>query len=87
MIIFKFREFNESISGTELIGNIGPNYGDQKLAITLNSGDTTIIYSDITQGFYTMDDYYEIYLKYLKSGGKPLNGFNKNNLEYLLSLK
>ena len=30
-MIKRFKEFNESISGTEFVGSFGPNYGDTKI--------------------------------------------------------
>lgn len=85
-MIKKFSEFNESISGTELVGPIGPNYGDTKLKNkTINTGDTGLIFSEITDEIYTQDDYQVIYNEYLKKGGKPLMGFTKENLELVLS--
>jgi hypothetical protein len=31
-----------------------------------------------------MDEYNQLYQDYLKSGGGPLNGFNKENLEEMI---
>jgi hypothetical protein len=85
-MIKKFKEFNESISGTELVGQVGPNYGDTKLQNkTLNQNDTGVIFSEITREFYTWDDYNQLYQNYLKSGGKPLHGFNRENLDIILT--
>lgn len=83
MRIKKYKEFlKESISGTELIGNMGPGYGDTALQNkTLNYNHIHVILSDIDNNFYTIDDYDQIYNEYLKSGGTPLHGFNKENLE------
>ena len=80
----KFKNFiNEEISGTELIGPVGPGYGETRLQNkTVNKHDTNIIICDIDNSFYTIDDYNNIYSDYLKIGGKPLpDGFNKENLE------
>lgn len=85
-MIKKFKEFNESISGRELVGPVGPNYGNTKLKNkTLNIGDTSVIFSEITDKMYTYDDYQNLYQDYLKSGGTPLHGFDKENLEKVLS--
>ena len=85
MKIKKFKEF-ESISGWELVGQhvMGPNYGEQKLAVTLSSSDTETLMG-IDGNFYTYDDYQELYQNYLKSGGKPLHGFNRDNLNLIIS--
>jgi hypothetical protein len=85
-MIKNFKQFKESISGTELIGQVGPNYGNTKLQNkTITQNDTGVIYSEITGQLYTWDDYNQLYQEYLKLGGKPLHGFNKDNLENLLN--
>jgi hypothetical protein len=86
MKIKKFQQFLESISGTELIGSLGPGIGSQKLSNTITSNDTSVIASDITGKIYTFDDYNDLYEEYLKKGGKPLkDGFIKSNLEIILT--
>jgi len=85
-MIKKYKQFLESISGTELIGSLGPGIGSQKLSNTITTNDTEVIASDITGEMYTYDDYNELYADYLKKGKKPLEGgFNKENLEIILS--
>lgn len=86
-MIKKFEEFiNEAISGTELVGPIGPSYGETGLQNkTINSHDTNVIYSDLDDKFYTEDDYNQLYNDYLKNGGKPLTGFSKENIDTILS--
>ena len=87
MVIKKFGEFiKEEISGTELVGPIGPGYGETRLQNkTVNQHDTTIIISDIDNAFYTIDDYNNKYSDYLKKRGTPLpDGFNKENLEKVI---
>lgn len=63
----------------------GPNYGRQKLKNTIGSQHTDVIFSEIDNKLYTYEDYQEIYTNYLKSGGKPLFGFSKENLYKILS--
>jgi ribosomal protein S18 acetylase RimI-like enzyme len=75
---------NESISGTEMIGSMGPNYGEEKLPIPTTT-DTEVLYSPITDTMYTRDEYLDLYNDYLKNGGKPLFGFNKENLDKIVS--
>lgn len=89
IMIKKFKEFiNEELSGTEFIGPVGPAYGDTKLQNkTINSHDTNVVYSDLDNKFYTEDEYNELYNNYLKDGGKPLNGFSKENIDTILSFK
>ena len=87
MILKKFNQFiNEEISGTELVGPVGPAYGETRLQNkTINSNDTNVIYSDIDSRIYTIDEYNDMYSNYLKAGGKPLHGFNKENIDTILN--
>lgn len=86
-MIKKFKQFlNEEISGTELVGPVGPAFGETRLQNkTINSHDTNVIYSDIDGNFYTIDEYNELYNDYLKNGGSPLDGFSKENIDEILS--
>lgn len=87
MRIKKFWDFINEVSGTELVGPVGPVYGDTTLPNkTISTHDTNIIYSDLDDKLYTEDDYINLYNEYLKSGGKPLDdGFSKNNIDLILS--
>ena len=100
MRIKKFKQFNESNipvgtqnsggqSGgtTAPIGHIGPNYPEQELRNTIDQRSTDVIYSDIDSKIYTYDDYQQLYQDYLKIGGKPLQGFNQENLTTILTFK
>ena len=85
MKIKKFKEF-ESISGWELVGQhvMGPNYGEQELAVTLSSSDTQT-HMGKDGKFYTYDDYQGKYTEYLKNNGKEdLREFTKSNLDRVL---
>ena len=85
-MIKKFKDFilNE-VSGTELVGPVGPAYGQTSIQNkTLTKNNTKVIYSDIDNNFYTLDDYNNIYNDYLKNNGSPLNGFTKDNLDKIL---
>jgi len=77
----------ESISGTELVGPVGPAYGETGLQNkTVDASDTTVILSEIDGHLYTEDEYNDIYGEYLKKGGKPLpNGFNKEDIDLVVS--
>jgi hypothetical protein len=86
MIIKKWKEFKESISGTELVGHLGPNYPDQDVTNTqISPKDTGIVLCTIDNKLYTYDDYQDMYNLYLKSGNSPLHGFNKNNLDKVVT--
>jgi hypothetical protein len=85
MKIKSWKEYNESISGTELIGqHMGPNYPEQNLPTTLSQSDTEIA-EGCDGNLYTYDDYESLYQDYLKKGGGPLHGFTKQNLDTVLS--
>jgi hypothetical protein len=85
-MIKKFKQFNEEISGTELVGPIGPAYGETGLQNkTVNSHDTNVVFCDINNNFYTIDEYNNMYADYLKEGGSPLYGFNLENIHTIIS--
>jgi hypothetical protein len=85
-MIKKFKEFiNEEISGTELVGPVGPGFGETGLQNkTISSHDTNVIYSEMDSKIYTIDEYNDIYGDYLKLGGSPLDGFTKENIDIIL---
>jgi hypothetical protein len=85
MKIKLFQQFNEEISGTELVGPIGPAYGETGLQNkTINANDTDVIYSEFGSKIYTIDEYNDLYGEYLKLGGSPLDGFTKENIDIIL---
>lgn len=94
MRIKKFTNFvDEAISGAEVPtmrngSYFGPAYGDTVGPKTINKSHTTLIQSD-TDGFYTEDEYNELKIVYLKSGGNiselPADGFCDDNIEFMLS--
>ena len=84
-MIKKFQQFNEEISGTELVGQIGHAYGETGLQNkTINANDTDVIYSEFGSKIYTIDEYNDLYGEYLKLGGSPLDGFTKENIDIIL---
>lgn len=82
-MIKTFQQFiKEEVSGTELVGPVGPAYGETRLQNkTINSQHTNLIYSELDGGMYSIDDYNQLYQSYLKMGGKPLHGFSKENVD------
>lgn len=81
-MIKRYLQFIKEVNGTELVGPIGPAYGETRLQNkTITFHDTNIIFSEIDNKFYTIDEYNNLYSEYLKNGGTPLNGFNKENLD------
>lgn len=86
MKIKSFSQFCEAVSGTELVGPVGPAYGETRLQNkNIFSHHTNVIYSDLDDKFYTIDEYNDIYFEYLKKGGRPLNGFSKENIDKILT--
>ena len=84
MKIKNYKSFLEAISGTELIGHMGPNYGEEVNSPMKSVGLVDIIYSDIFGKAVTYDEYQGLYFNYLKNGGTPLQGFNLENLDKVL---
>lgn len=85
-MIKKYKEFLESISGTMDTMPFGPGMPRQELPNTLTSNNTETLFSETTGNFYTYDDYTTMYMEYLGKGGKPLEGFNIENLEDVLMI-
>jgi len=87
--IKNFEQFiNEEISGTELVGPVGPAYGETRTQNkTVSYHDTKVIYCDLDSKFYTIDDYNNIYQNYLKNGGSPLEGISLDNIVSILEYK
>jgi hypothetical protein len=84
MKIKGYKQFLEAISGTELVGHMGPNYGEEENSPMKKLGMTDVIYSDIFGRIVTYDEYQDLYFNYLKRGGTPLQGFNLENLDKVL---
>lgn len=84
-MIKSFKDFNEAISGTELIGNIGPGFPNQKLPNTISQKDTDVIFCDIDSKVYDIYEFQDLYNNYMKSGGNErLDTFSKENLEKIV---
>jgi hypothetical protein len=86
MKIKNYKSFLEAISGWELIGHMGPNYGEQENSPMKKAGMTDVLYSDAFDRMVTYDDYQNLYNDYLKKGGSPLQGFNLENLDKVLGV-
>jgi hypothetical protein len=88
-MIKKFKDFlKEELSGTELVGQIGPAYGDTRTQNkTINSHDTNTIFCDLNNKIYTEDDYNNLYNDYLiKSNKKSIKKeFSLENINSILS--
>ena len=86
MKIKNYKSFLESISGTELVGHMEPNYGEEDNSPMKKLGTTDVIRSDIFGIMVLYDDYQNLYMDYLKKGGTPLQGFNLENLDKVLGV-
>ena len=86
MKIKNYKSFLEAISGTELVGHMGPNYGEEDNSPMKKLGTTDVIYSDMFGKMVLYDDYQNLYMDYLKKGGTPLQGFNLENLDKVLGV-
>ena len=84
MKIKRYISFLESISGTELIGHMGPNYGEEENSPLKKAGMTDVLYSHLFDTIVTYDEYQNLYNDYLKKNGSPLQGFNLENLDKVL---
>ena len=83
--IKRFKEYSESISGTELIGtHMGPGYGTPEFPTTMGKNDTEVFYSELNGKIYTYDEYQEIYQEYLTIGVKPLPELSSETLDMML---
>ena len=93
MKIKRFQEFNEAISGTELVGNVsmGPAYGETRLQNkTVNTRHTAAEYSkdlnnpssnnSLTDDVFFDDQYSDTYNRYLKGGGQQAELTNDRGL-------
>ncbi len=82
--------FKEAISGTELVGPVGPAYGETGIQNkTISKNDTSVLFSEIDNKFYTQDEFYDKYSEYLKLGGRNIEGesyprFNIVNLNKII---
>jgi len=86
MKIKNYKSFLEAISGTELVGHMGPNYGEEDNSPMKKLGTTDVLYSDLFGKAVTYDDYQNLYNDYLKKGGTPLQGFDLENLDKVLGV-
>jgi len=81
MKIKKFNDFvSESISGAELVGPVGPAYGETGLQnktisqtntslVSVRDGENSSSKNDLTKELFFEDDYVQLHNDYLKAGG------------------
>lgn len=98
MKIKKYQTFiSEEISGTELVGPIGPAYGETRTQNkTVNKSHTSLLgvedrnnpdsQNDLTSDLFFEDDYNKIFNDYLKSGGDQtqLTGNKQDDIALML---
>lgn len=97
--IKKFNDFIiEEVSGTELVGPVGPAYGETRLQNkTVNQTHTSLTgvtghknpnsKNSLTDDLFFEDDYNQIYGDFLKSGGSQsdLTGNKEEDTAYMLN--
>jgi hypothetical protein len=83
-MVLNYKKFIEAISGTELIGRMGPSYGDTDLKNKTISKKHTKVF-DIDGEFISWDDYQEYINIFLKNGGNinELTGNVENDMYYM----
>lgn len=74
----------EVVSTTLDFGFHGPGWPVASTPSTITSSDTSVIYIDLEDRIYSYNEYEQLYANHLKSGGRPLEGFNKENLLIVL---
>lgn len=85
-MIKNYINFLNEVNGTEMVGPVGPGYGETRLQNkTITSFDTDVIYSEIGDRIYTIDEYNQMYQDYLKAGGSVLDGFTKENIDTIVA--
>lgn len=85
-MIKNYINFLNEVNGTEMVGPVGPGYGETRLQNkTITSFDTDVIYSEIGDRIYTIDEYNQMYQDYLKAGGPVLDGFTKENIDTIVA--
>ena len=98
MKIKKYQNFiSEEISGTELVGPVGPAYGETRTQNkTVNKSHTSLVgvedrnnpdsQNDLTSDLFFEDDYNKIFNDYLKSGGDQtqLTGNKQDDIALML---
>ncbi len=98
MIIKKYQDFiTEEISGTELVGPVGPAYGETGVQNkTVNKSHTGLVgvedrnnpesKNNLTSDLFFEDDYNRIYNDFLKSGGNQsqLSGNKQDDIAMML---
>ncbi len=86
MRIKTYQKFLEAISGTIDTMPWGVAMPRQQLPNTISSADTNVVYDEASDKFYSEDEYYDLYNKYIEKGGTPLSGgLNQENLQTVLN--
>lgn len=98
MIIKKFQDFiSEEVSGTELIGPVGPAFGEVRTQNkTVNRSHTSLLgvpdrnnpesQNSLTSDLFFEDDYNKVHIDFLKSGGNQsqLSGNKTDDIAMML---
>jgi hypothetical protein len=97
-MIKKWKEFNEEVSGTELVGKIGPGYGDTDLKNnTINKHHTNVNLSpgvvnpnsknELTSDIFSDDEWEQLLNDFLKNAGQlsELSGDRASDINYIMT--
>lgn len=98
-MIKKWKEFNEEISGTELVGKMGgmPAYGDTVLPNTINKHHTNVNLApgvenpnsknDLTSDIFSDDEWEQLLNDFLKAGGQinELTGDRASDIKFIMN--
>ena len=84
-MIKKFNDYIKEVSGTELVGKMGPGYGDTTNLSKIDKSKTSVF--EVDGVLLTFDDYQEYVNIFLKSGGNigNLSGNKEQDVFYIKS--
>jgi hypothetical protein len=95
-MIKKWKEFKEAISGTELVGPVGPAFGDTQLKNnTINKHHTNVNLApgvenpnsknDLTSDIFSDDEWEQLLNDFLKAGGQinELTGNRASDIKFI----
>lgn len=97
-MIKRWKEFNEEISGTELVGKMGgmPGYGDTVLPNTINQHHTNVNIANgvdnpnsknpLTSDLFSDDEWEQLLNDFLKLGGQlnQLSGNRGGDIKFIM---
>lgn len=94
-MIKKWKEFKEAISGTELVGHVGPAFGNTSIPNTINKHHTNVNLApgvenpnsknDLTSDIFSDDEWEQLLNDFLKAGGQinELTGNRASDIKFI----